>query len=129
MEFEQALTSELRSISGLSNKVFPIAAPDGSVPPFVVYYKATGGMVKTLSGTTKMRNGMYEIDILAKTYAELQTLFQAVKAKVLSFAGRTVGGSNILMQDVTIENFIELYEGEVKWYRINFELRFYFNEE
>lgn len=129
MEFEQALRTELASISGLNNKVFPVVAPDGTVPPFLVYYKASGGLIKTLSGTTKMRNGMYEIDILAKTYADLQTTFNAVKAKCLSFAGRTVGTSDILVQDVTIENFIELFEGEVKWYRINFELRFYFNEE
>lgn len=129
MEFEQALTSELRTISGLSNKVFPLSAPDGTIPPFLVYYKSRSEMVKTLSGTTKMRNGLYEIDILAKTYAELQTKFNLIKAKLLSFAGRTIGESGILVQDVTIENFVEIYEGEVKWYRINFELRFYFNEE
>lgn len=129
MEFEQALTSELRSISGLTSKVYPLVSPDGTTPPFLVYRKSTGGLVKTMSGTTKTHNGNYEVDILAKTYADLQTLFGLVKEKVLSFAGRTVGTSSIYVQDVTIGNFIEMYESEVKWHRINLEIKFYFNEE
>jgi hypothetical protein len=129
MDFEQAFHAELSSITGLQGKVFPAYVPESITPPFLIYYKSLGEIIKTLDGTSQTRNGLYEVDLLAKNYSEIQQLFEAIKAKVLSFVGRTVGGSNIYVQDVTIESFIELFEDKVKLYRMNAEIRIYFKGE
>lgn len=128
VDFERGLHAELQSISGLNKKVFPLGAPDGTASPYVIYSKSSGDFIKTLDGNSNTRTYVYGIDILASTYAQLQTLFMAVKAKCNSMIGRTIGTNSVFVQNVTYENVIELYESQVKWYRINLEVRFYFNE-
>lgn len=128
LDFEQGLRNELQTISGLNKKVFPMSAPEGVKPSFVVYNKSNTEILKTMDGILKTRSGVYDIDILADTYAQLQIVFKAVKDKLNSFVGRNLT-SSVFVQNVTYENLIELYEEEVKWYRISMEIRFYYNEE
>lgn len=130
MDFEVGLRTELQSIASLNQKVFPMNAPEGTKPPFVIYSKSSGEMIKTMDGISKTRSGSYEIDILSDSYSQLQTLFLAVKAKLSSFIGRSIGtgSSGVFVQSVRYDNMIELYENEVNWYRINLEVRIYFEE-
>lgn len=128
VDFEQGLRNELQTISGLNKKVFPMSAPEGTKTSFVIYNKSNTEIIKTMDGVSKTRSGVYDIDILCDTYAQLQTLFKHVKNKLNSFVGRNLT-SSVFVQNVTYENLIELYEEEVKWYRISMEVRFYFDEE
>lgn len=126
MNFEQALRAELITISGLSNKVFPMQAPEGIATPFVIYQKSMTEYIKTMDGTTGTRMGRYEIDILAITYSDLQSYLVAVKNKLISFENRFIGTGGPFVQSVMIENLIELFEDRVKFYRANFEIVFYY---
>ena len=129
VDFEQGLRAELQSITGLNKKVFPMTVPEGTKPSFVIYNKSNTDIVKTLDGVSKSMSGVYDIDILSDSYAQLQTLFQAVKDKISTFVGRRIGNNSVIVQNVTFENLVELFEREVKWYRISMEIRFYFTEE
>jgi hypothetical protein len=128
MNFEQGLHYELSSIPGLAKKVFPMNAKEGTTVPFVVYTKSSGDMIMTLSGLSQTRDFGYEIDILAGTYAELQTRFDQVKSKLVSMIGRTIGTGNVLVQSFYIQNVIELFEEEPQWFRLKLESRFYYKE-
>lgn len=129
MDFEQALRAELMTITNLQNKVFPLNAPEGTSTPFLIYQKVNMAIIKTMDGTSYTRNALYEIDLIAKSYSELQSLMVSVKNKLISFQGRTIGTNGSYIQNVTIENIVELYEPQPLFYRINMEARFYFEGE
>ena len=129
MDFEQALRAELVTITNLQNKVFPLNAPEGTSTPFLIYQKVNMAIIKTMDGTSYARNALYEIDLIAKSYSELQSLMVSVKNKLISFQGRTIGTNGSYIQNVTIENIVELYEPQPLFYRINMETRFYFEGE
>lgn len=128
VDFERGLHTELQSVSGLNTKVFPMNAPEGTTVPFLIYSKSSGEMIKTLDGISRTRDMVYEIDIICGTYADLQLKFDLVKAKITSMIGRTISTNSVFVQSVIIQNMIELYEDEPRWYRINLEVRFYFKE-
>lgn len=126
MDFEQALRAELITLTNLSNKVYPLFAPEGTIPPFVVYQKIRTDYVKTMDGTQTIRDGWYEFDLLATTYSDLQTKYVALVDKLKSFVGRSIGTDGPFIQNVTVENVVELYENQIDWHRMNVEVKFYF---
>lgn len=128
VDFEQGLNKELQQVNGLAKKVFPLSAPDGTKASYVTYSKSRTDIVKHLDGNTSTRSAVYDIDIISDTYATLQTLFGGVKTKLNSFSGRVIGTNSVYVQDVTFENIVELYEPQIKWYRMNLEVRFYYKE-
>lgn len=128
VDFEQGLRIELQSIAGLSKKIYPLSAPEGTNAPYIVYSKSSTDIIKTLDGNSKTRSGVYDIDILSNQYNNLQSLFMSVKEKLNGFIGRYIGGDSVYVQNVTYETILELYEPQVKWYRMSMEVRFYFEE-
>lgn len=126
MDFEQALRAELITLTNLSNKVYPLFAPEGTLPPFVVYQKIRTDYVKTLDGTQTYRDGWYEFDLLATTYSDLQSKYVALIEKIKSFTGRNIGTGGPFIQNVTVENVVELYENQADWHRMNIEVKFYY---
>lgn len=128
MDFESALRTELASISGLTSKVFPLAAFEGTESPFVIYSKSFTDYFRSFDGTGNMKRGQYELDVIAGTYAALQTLIKAVKLKCASFEGRVIGVSGPFVQATMIENITEMYEPNPKFYRANIEITVFYEE-
>jgi len=128
MTFEQNLNTELSSISGL--KVFPNFAYEDESPPFCVYRKLEGKYLKTLDlPPIVFFDGEYEFLIASTNYSSLQTNLFAVKSKLLSFCGRTVGGTGgIFVQDVTIVSINESYDSATKTHYAEIECKIFFKE-
>jgi|LauGreDrversion4_2_1035121.scaffolds.fasta_scaffold36607_5 hypothetical protein len=126
MDFEQALRAELATLPGLANKVFPQFATEGTKPPFIVYQKYRTDYVKTLDGTQFLRDGFYEFDILAPTYASLQQNYTSLVTLLQSFVGRNIGTNGPFVQNMRIEDVVENYERQMDWHRMNVEVKFYF---
>lgn len=128
MDFEQAMRVELATVTNLNAKIFPLSAPENTNTPFLVYQKTRLDLIKTMDGTTKLRDARYEVDLISKTYDQLQELINNVKTKLISFEGRTIGIAGPYVQSMTIENVVEIYEDQPEFYRVNFELRTFFME-
>lgn len=128
MDFESALRSELASIAGLSGKVYPLAAFEGAESPFVIYSKNNINYIRSFDGTGNTRQGRYQLDVVAGTYAALQVLINAIKNKCTSFEGREIGVSGPFVQSVMIEDITEMFEPEPKFYRANIEITAFFEE-
>lgn len=128
MDFEQALRAELATLPNLVNKVFPQFATEGTKPPYIVYQKYRTDYVKTLDGTQMLRDGFYEFDILAPTYANLQQIYTNLITLLQSFVGRNIGtnGQGPFIQNMRIEDVVETYEQKLDWHRMNVEVKFYF---
>jgi hypothetical protein len=123
VDFEQALTAELESISGLGGKVFPLNATEGTKPPYLIYVTSEGLRDKTLDGYLESREIDYELNILSATYTGLKPLITEVISKILSFQSRVIGTNGPYVQNVTYEEPVELYEAQVNWYRCNIQIR------
>jgi hypothetical protein len=128
MNFEQALTIELSSIPQLVGKVFPLHAPEGVEPTFVIYTMTDPGYIEDFSGQGTTRDSRYEIDIISPNYGEMKDIYELVKNKLLSMEFRTIGGSNIYIQSVTLEMPQENFEEKVDWHRTHFEMKLFFEE-
>lgn len=121
MNFEEALRDELSSITSLSNKVFPLNAPEGTKAPYVIYVSNDGVLDKSFEGYLKTRVVDCEINILHKSYGGLKSLAKDVLDKVKSFQSRNIGGiltkDGPFIQNITYSKPVEIYESEVKLYR------------
>jgi hypothetical protein len=123
VDFEQALTAELKEISGL-NAVSPQMVKQGTKAPYLFYLSSEGVFDKSLDGYLNSKEVECELNVVCNTYEELKPFSRQVINKLISFVGRTIGGSNIFIQDVTYEKPVELYEKEIKQYRCLIDIKF-----
>jgi hypothetical protein len=110
MYFEEALKTELESIPGLSNKVYPLNAIEGVTAPYVVYIASEGVFDEVLDGYLETKEIACELHILSGTYAGMKDLTKQVLAMVKSFQRRVIGGTDgLFVWDVTYEQSHEEY--------------------
>lgn len=118
MTFEAALRAELITVTGLSNKVYPVNAPEGTMAPYVTYETGLMSEEKALDGFQASGTLECSLDVLGATYGDMKTYSKAVKAKVKGFLNRTIGTGGPFIQNITFSELApELYESEVNMYR------------
>lgn len=125
MDFEQALTTQLSSITGMSKKVFPSYATKETKAPYIVYHKSNRQLIKTLDSATNFSESDYTLILLCESYAELQTLYRNVRDKVNGFQDSVMGK---LVQGVFIKDIDEGFDTDVKLYRMDITIKTYFEE-
>jgi hypothetical protein len=126
MNFEEALTAELTMVEGLDNKVFPLNAKEGTIPPYIVYLSSEGIQDKSFDGYLITKEVECEINILHSTYREMKDMTKLVLEKIISFQGRSIGETGPLIQNLSYEKPIELYEKDIKQYRSVIDLKLKF---
>lgn len=126
MTFEEALFFELNS--ELNGNVFPIHAVQSTEAPFLTYRKYDVDFEVNLNGPSTKIDGVYEIDILHRSYGELQSVFKLVKTKIISFLGRNIGDNGPLIEYLTVSNLVDLYEPELDYNRLNFKIHVKYKE-
>jgi len=112
MTFGEALRHELIQIPQLSQKVFPIVAPEGVKSPFLVYKREEAEGKKTLSGTSNKVHATYELILVTGDYAEKEAIEELIKLRVLSFYGRNIGENGPFIQNETFKLLGEAYSLE-----------------
>jgi hypothetical protein len=122
MNFEEALVVELSTIPDLINKIFPLMAPEGTKPPFIVYVSSEGIPDKTLQGYLSSKEVFCEIHVVHSNYGSVKNLSKQVLAKIQTFYGRAIGIDGPFIQNVTYDKPVEVYEKEVSLYRSSFDL-------
>lgn len=128
MTFEEALYFELSSIPELNGNIYPIHAIEGEEGPFMTYYKDDVNYPINLNGPSNIVEGTYVLDILHPSYKEVQVLFKLVKDKLISFLGRNIGQNGPLIQMLSINSVRDLYEQELDYNRLNFNIEVKYKE-
>jgi hypothetical protein len=123
MDFEQALTYELQSITGLSGKVFPQNTEENVKPPFVIYISSEGEPIMTLAGPTNMTELTCEVHIVAESYDQLKSLTKAVLDRIKSFFQRAIGTNGPLIRSVSHIEPIEDIDNNLNYHRSSFDIR------
>lgn len=133
VNFEAALTQELKTnIAALENRVYPLAAPEanaGQGVPYLIYGSSEGLRDKTYDGYLKSKAVQCELNIIAERYSDMKAITKQVVALLIGFERRQIGTGGPLIQELTYQQPVELYENQPKLYRCVVECTVYFNEE
>lgn len=126
MDFKEGLTVELSALSGLTGKVFPVLAAQGTLAPYLTYALDGNDRVKTLSGHDGLVQSRYQLDLYHSTYASLKELKALVIASLKTYDLTNIGVSGPLVQQVEIITDFETYEEATKLYKgiIEFEVHY-----
>jgi len=123
MNFEEALCAELKTISGLEQKVFPQNAEENTEAPFVVYISSGGELIQTLDGYTDLTELSFEVNIVARTYEELKSYVQAISNKIRSFFGRNIGTNGPRIKSVSFTEPNEDFQDNQSYHKSTFNVR------
>jgi hypothetical protein len=118
MNFEEGLVVELLAITELNNRVYPLHAKPRIKPPYLIFEIGDRQEDRTHDGYEDYGQQRCTLDLLCKSYAELQTVAPLVEAKVKSIVHKQVGESGPFIQNLEFEEYNpEMYEEQVKLYR------------
>ena len=126
MDLEQGLTVELEAIAGLADKVFPMAADQGTKAPYLTYTLSSNDRTKTLSGHDGLVQAQYQLDFFHSTPASLKALKKLLIASLKTYDLRNIGGSGPLIQQIEIINESEFYDDGAELYKgvIEFDIHY-----
>ena len=98
----------LNGATAAGAKVYPLAAPDQTLAPFITYQRISAISENVLDGSAvNLVNTRLQIDIYSTTYAQAAAIFAEVDALM----------SSGFAQITSIQNQ-DLYEGAVDLYRV-----------
>jgi len=132
MSFEQALVQELKTISALENRIYPLTAPEATASggvPYLIYASSEGLRDKTLGGYLDSKEVRGELNIITERYSDIKVITKQVVALLISFEGRRIGTNGPFIEEVAYQMPIEFYEAQPDLYRCLVEFSVYFAEE
>ncbi len=106
---EKDLFSTLKNVC---DRVYPIKMPEGTTYPAITYQVIYDGANQSIKGNVFQRDVRIQVDIWAKSYAEVKTLKDEVVDKVVELNGNSI-------------NAMDIYEDDIEVYRelIDFKVR------
>jgi len=131
LDFEQALTEELKTISELQNRVYPLDSPEATKHngvPYLIYASSEGLRDKTLSGYLDSKEVQGEVNVIAERYADMKAITKQVIALLIDMEGRQIGTGGPCIAELTYQMPVELYEPQPDLYRCMIEFQAYYEE-
>jgi hypothetical protein len=89
---------------------------DSPVAPYITYFRISGVDENVLSGTSGLTNTRLQIDVFAKTYADLQSTVDAVRSALVGWAVQNV-----------INGERDMYEDDTKLHRVLIDVSIWHN--
>lgn len=123
MTFEEGLVKEF---TNRNIKIYPLAAPEGSIAPFIVYKKNNIEFIKTLDGYSIKASGSYSLILIAKTYFDLQGKLEETKDILLSLWGNNIAENGPYIEDVKVSFNGDQYVYETDEFTSNINLEIYY---
>ena len=125
---EKALRYELNKVSELENKIFPMNAPEGQKPPYLVYITSKKTL-KDLDGVTKDRECYVMLNILCNSYLQMKYILKKIEDIVVNLPLRNIAEDSLYIQDIDITDISETYEEQLKLQRGIIAFTVYYKEE
>lgn len=128
MTLDEIIKTTLEPIAGLDKHVYPLEGLKNADPPYVFYLQTAEDEEDTLDGRTGLMEITFEVNIVAKTYANLIWLAGSAKTALQKLQGTTHEG--LLIERVSIrQTSPDLKEMEVNLYRRSYALRVNYQKE
>jgi hypothetical protein len=128
VDFEPALVQELKTITALENRIYPLTAPEATASggvPYLIYSSSEGLRDKTLGGHLESKEVRAELNIIAKRYSDMKAITKQVIALLIGFEGRQIGTDGPFIEELTYQMPVEMYESEPGLYRCVVEFSAY----
>ena len=122
MKFEDILKIKLKEVT---QRVYPIVAPEGIKAPFIVFKQRNLKNIKTLDGYIRFIEGYYEIVLIANNYDELIENKDSIKERVISLIGVK---DEIFINDIDIEFNGDNYVYDINAFQSNITLTIKYRE-
>jgi len=130
MDFEAALTQELKTIAALGNRVYPHVAPEANAKagvPYLIYVSSYGVRLKSLGeGFLEGKEVRAEINVMTARYKDMKAIVNDVIELLIGMEQRTIGTNGPFIQELTYNQPVELYEEKAKLYRSVIEFNTFF---
>lgn len=127
--FEPALVQELKSIAALENRIYPLFAPEAvkkNGVPYLIYASSEGLRDKVLGGHLESKEVRGELNVITSLYSDMKAITKQVIAILLSFEGRRIGTNGPLIEELTYQMPVEMYEPQPDLHRCVVEFSAYF---
>lgn len=98
---KQYLGAQATLASLVADRIFPVARPQSSPLPAVVFKRLNGAHAHWITGGAGRADPRFLIDCIADTYSDADTLAEAVRAVMQGFSG-DVGG--VLITSVVLDD-------------------------
>lgn len=129
MDFEAALTMELKTISQVENRVYPLTAPEKTTSPYIIYTSSEGLRVNTVTnGYLPDKSVEGEINIIAPRYSTMKQITSQVIDLLVGMSQREIGTGGPFINEMIYEKPVELYEAQVNLYRCLIDYKVHFKE-
>lgn len=92
MQPDNAIVTALSPLPGLAEKVFPLEGLKNAEAPFVFYLQMEGNEETALDGLTGLLSASFEINCVARSYAELKVLAGKVRPALQLLQGAELPG-------------------------------------
>lgn len=129
MDFETALTAELKTIAALQGRVYPLASPEanaGKGVPYLIYVSSEGVRTRDLDHYRKGRVVEGELNIVTVRYSEMKAITRSVIDIIIGMERRVIGTDGPFIQEVKYDKAVELWEDGPKLYRCLIDFEMYF---
>lgn len=105
---ETVIVEAIERVPTLSDRVFPLNAPEKQLPPYCVYVSYGATETDTLGGWIGSYDGEIEVNIIHKSYKGMKALSKQVvdQLKMITEASLSIR-----------EDSPEIYESEIQAYR------------
>jgi hypothetical protein len=107
--FEKALREELVKV--IPN-VFPLYAPEGTLPPYCVYVSSYGERDLAFEGYLSTKEIEVTVHVVGSTYADMKTYTTSVLDSLVAFQGKKIGTDLIKIQSVHYDKPTEMVDPE-----------------
>jgi hypothetical protein len=126
---QEAITAELSAVTGLSGKVYPIEAQQGTSAPYLVYSVSGGERSRTLIQHDGLVMANYQIDLFHTSYTNILSLRRLVLTEMQAWERTNLGGTGPYIQACTIlDEPIETFDNETELYQSTIDIQICYTE-
>lgn len=129
MTFEAALINELKTITALGNRIYPLTAPEANRnggTPYVIIVSSEGLRTKSMDGYQTRKLVAGEINVISDDYDEMRAVTESVLNLLVTMERRVIGTTGPYIQEFTYEQPREFYEEQPDLYRCLIDFTVYF---
>lgn len=109
------LTSIQSAVNTAVGRCYPLTAPDKPTCPYAIYFQVSNTPNVVIDNTIAIENARIQVDVYAKTYAQCQSLADGVRSAMIGIDGIPLTAA-------------DLYEPEVKLYRVTQDFSFWYQK-
>ena len=129
MYIQEAIRAVLSAISGLSGKVFPLEAQQGTPAPYVTYSVSGGERSRTLIEHDGLVTAQYQIDAYHTSYTNILALRRLILTEIKTWERTNLGSTGPYIQACTItDEPVETYDDETKLYQTTIDIEISYQE-